>query len=47
MTFWGGRMAEEGLERVVGIGSGVDICSLEESLFPFSDFLRDFILGRS
>lgn len=42
MTFCGGRIAAGGLERE-GRGRGVDIWSLEGSLDPLRDFLRDFM----
>lgn len=38
-------MADGGLD-IIGMGTGVDIWSLEEeSLFPLRDFLRDFIVA--
>lgn len=43
MTFWGGRIADGGLETV---GRGTEIWGREEdSLFPLSDLRRDFMGG--
>lgn len=42
MTFWGGSIAEGGLERA-GRGNGVEIEGREPSLCPLRDFRSDFI----